>query len=56
MDLVELVELERTTSEVDGHLVVRLEIRAKSGSELEFYSKDGVLVSDAVRFTVRGAR
>lgn len=56
MDSVTLVELERTTSPVDGHLIIRMEIQANQGIELEFYTKDGTITCQNMAFTAREAR
>jgi hypothetical protein len=56
MDAVELVELERMTSQVDGHLVIRMELRSKNRQELEIYTAAGPIRCQTFQFTVREPR
>jgi hypothetical protein len=56
MDSVELIELERLTSPVDGHLMIRMELRSKTGQELEIQTADGPIRCQTFRFTVREQR
>lgn len=56
MNEIEVVELERLTSPTDGHLMIRMEIRALDGGLIAIATKDRPQEYEPFRFTVRVPR